>query len=111
MQMSVRDIMQSFFPILCEAVLEQTADALRRVFRKRGPIGFASAHSRQRIADRFAVSPPPRAQHLAQDDAECPDVRALVDLFAACLLWTHVGCGAKYDSRFCHKLCHRWGLR
>src|SRR5215208_7182668 len=48
-------------------------------------------------------------EHLIQHDAERPKIRALVDVGAERLLWTHIRGGAKHGSRSSQPMAHDLG--
>ena len=82
------------------AALYAWADDFARGFlRNLRPVWISPQHLRDRVARRPATKWLLTSQALEQTTAECPDVRPLVHLLPARLLWAHVGQRAYNHAR------------
>ena len=93
------DVPQAELGVALEAAAEQLSYRVGRAGRQRAPIRLRLQHGRERVAHRLAFEEPAAGQHLEQQDAEGPDVRALVHGAAARLLGRHVGGRAEDQPR------------
>ena len=97
--------------ILLETERQETA----RRCRHARPIGLLRQHRRDRVGHRLLREARLPGQHLVENDAERPDVAALVDGLASRLLGRHVGDGAEDHSRLGRagqgRAVHRGGRR
>ena len=91
----VADIAEALFRILFETSPKEGAELRRDA----GKIRLRFEHRRQRVGDRIALVQLLAGQQLIHDDAEGPDVRALIHHFAASLLRAHVSRCPKNHAR------------
>jgi hypothetical protein len=77
--------------VLLQAVVQETARCVRCGRRQRAPIGLASDHRRQRVAEVVAGEGALAGEHLVDHATERPEVGAPVDRHPASLFRRHVG--------------------
>ena len=77
------DGLQATFRVLLEASPDQSSKCSGRGRRQRRPFRIALEHRRQDVGDLLAVERAGAGDHLEQDNAEGPDVRAVIDDFPA----------------------------
>ncbi len=92
-----------------EAAAEEVADGRRQAGREKGPVGVGAQDRGERVAHRLAGEEPLSREHLPEDDAEGPDVGALVHRLAAGLLGAHVGRGPEDHAGLGPLARHRRG--
>ena len=97
------DIPQAVLGIRREAAPDQGAQAGGDPVGQGVEVGITVDDRAEDIGHRFPAVQPLARQHLIEDDAEGPDVRALVDLLAAGLLGAHVGRRAHDDPGHGHR--------
>lgn len=76
--------------ILLKTAGEKHAKRRRKIYGQRVPIWLLRQHQRDRVRHVFGIERPHPGQHLIQNNAEGPDVGALVYALAFGLLWAHV---------------------
>ena len=106
----VGDVVQPILRLAIQATNEQTAHLRRNRRGKRAPVDVRTQHCGEDVADRVPFEESLAAEHLEEDHAEGPDVGALVDRFAACLLRCHVGGGADDHPHLRRVLSKRRGV-
>ena len=97
---SVADVAEAAAGVFFEAAAEQAADADRGVGRECGEVGLALDDGGKGVDHAVATKGGAAGEHLVEDAAKGPEVRALIDGLAAGLLGTHVGGGAEDHSDF-----------
>src|SRR5262245_6984930 len=91
--------LKSIFLVLLEAAIDDALESrgqtlhelpelLRMLFQDGG----------DRVRLRVTLERPASSQHLVEDDAKGENVGSLIRLFAARLLWRHVGDGPQHDA-------------
>ena len=91
----IRDVVDPAVRILLQAPPHEAMNVRGERRRQRRPVGLPLQDGRNRVRDRVARERAPARQHLVEDAAERPVVRALVDRLAARLLGAHVRAGAE----------------
>ena len=104
----VADVAQSAFRIALEAARQQRSDVGRHRGRQRREVRLAREDERYRVRHGLGRKQVPAGQHLEQQHAKRPDVRAFVDRSSACLLRRHVRGRPQDAARLGH---HRRGHR
>ena len=80
------NVAQTTLYVTIEAPLQKSVDRHRRLARHLLEVDGSAEHVGQRMGNRLPVEQLLAREHLPQDDAERPDVRALVDRLAGRLL-------------------------
>src|SRR5207247_1436324 len=89
------DVAQASLDIAVEAARDRRADDARGFFRECADVNRRAQHVGQRMGNSLAAEQALPAEHLEKDDAEAPDVGALVHGPAGCLLRAHVSSRAE----------------
>ena len=102
----IPDIPQPPFGVLLQAAPQQTPDLHRNPLPPRFPGGDFD----EGVGDRFPREKPIAREHLEQDDAEGPNVRALIHQLPTRLFGRHVGSGTDNHAHPADRV-HRQALR
>jgi hypothetical protein len=97
-QPRIRRVVKTILRIPLETAAQQAAKFVRCVGRQLRPVDVLAQHRGNRVGRGVALERPMARDHLVDDDAERPDVRALVHGEAARLLRRHVGGRAEHDA-------------
>ncbi len=103
----VTDRLEALAGIFLEAPLHKDAHSRRNGGGKLCPIGMIFDDGGQSVGDGFAVESHFPGQHLVEDAAEGPDIRAAIGGFAASLLGRHVRGGSKDHASLRGQTAHR----
>ena len=94
----VRDVVEAVLRVAFEAAAQEPADRGGGAGGQLREVDLVLEHAGERVGHRVGGEERPAGEHLVEDDAERPDVGALVDGLAPRLLGRHVGRGAEDDA-------------
>jgi hypothetical protein len=92
------DVAKPSLGIALQAASQQPPHRVRCVGWQRRPVDLLPENRGNDVRGVFSGERAAARQHLEQDDAERPDVGALVHPSSSCLFWGHVGGGAEDDT-------------